>query len=336
MNRPALAPAVLCAVLSLTSTPPARASERFPLELTVRSDDGKGIEGVLVTVTGESGEPFTVTGSTDRKGRFRTDLPDFERPYRIRAEREGLAALEERIDLAAAGIEPGQTAEVGLTMVAPTPAYYYEQARAALRDRDLPGAVEKMERSVALDASFLDGWRALGGLYLALDRPETALAAAEKALVLSPGDEASLRNRYDALAALERADELEAALEELIEKAPSTDTAVLVFNSGVEAMKDGEFETARRRFDQALAIDSRLHQAHSALAELHIGEAEKADGDEKMARLAEAVAELDRALAITPRNFNAWDRKVEVLKAMGRSDEAAELEKRVAELRSEG
>jgi len=336
VNRLALALAALtAAILPLGS--PAGAADRHPLEVTVQTKEGKGIQGVQVTVTASSGEPFTIAGATDRKGRFRTEIPDFDRLYRVQAQKEGLAALEEEIDLAKAGVEAGQTAEVGLTMVPPTPVYYYELARKALAAHEVPRAIEAMEQSVALDATFVDGWRALSGLYLATERPADALSAADQALAAVPDDSGSLRNRFDALLALGRRDDADAALDALIEHVKTNETAVLSFNRGVEEMRDEHLEAAQSRFDQALEIDPTLHQACSALAELHIGKAEKLeDADQKKAELGQAIAALDRAIEITPRNFNAWERKIEVLKAMGRADEAAEAERHLAELRGGG
>jgi DNA-binding SARP family transcriptional activator len=48
----------------------------------------------------------------------------------------------------------------------------------------------------------------------------------------------------------------------------------------------------------------------------------------------EAVAEIDRVLALTPRNFKAYARKIEVLKAAGKTAEATEAEKALAALRA--
>lgn len=336
MNRLQTSAARLAAGLCLLVATSALASDRLPLRLTIHSADGARIEGVAITVTRSAGEPLTLQGVTNKKGRFEVDLPDFSSVYSIRAEKDGLVTVEREMNPAAAGIKAGQTADVSLTMVEPTAQYYYGMGREALLARDLDRAIELMGEAVALDSGFVDGWRALSSIYLAASRPAEALSAADTTLSLAPGDAGALRNRYDALAGLGRSDELDAALDALAAHDASRDTAILLFNRGTELLKLENSEGARSRFGQALEIDPGLHQAHAALAEVAIGEAEQLEGDERAAKLDEALGELDRAIAIAPRNFKALDRKVEVLQALGRADEAAEVEKQIAELRSAG
>ena len=326
----------LVAALTLVSASSALARDRFPLELTILSEEGRGIEGVTVNVNATSGEPYSFRGITDKKGRFKADLPDFDRAYQVHAEKPGLAPIDQPLDLAAAQIKIGQTAEVRLTMAPPTAAYYYAKGREALLAEELDRAIELMAEAVAFDPAFFPGWKALSGLYLAVSRPADAVAAADAALALSEADEIVLRNRVDALSLLGRSEDLDEALEALIARAPSKDTAVLAFNRGVEALKGKDVGAARRWFLQALDIAPELHQAHSALAELAIGEAESLEGEARDAKLVEALAALDAAIAAAPRNFKALERKAQILGAMGRTDEAAEVERTIAELRSGG
>lgn len=336
MNRLPTFAARLAAGLCLLVATSALASDRFPLRLTIHSADGGRIEGVAVTVTRTAGEPFTAQGVTNKKGRFEHDLPDFSSVYAIRAEKAGLVTVDQELNPAAAGIQAGQTADVSLTMVEPTAQYYYGKGREALLARDLDRAIQLMGESVALDSGFVDGWRALSSIYLAASRPAEALSAADTTLTLAPDDARALRNRFDALAALGRSEELDAALDALVVHDASRETAILLFNRGTELLKLEDSDGARGRFGQALEIDPDLHQAHSALAEVAIGEAERLEGEARAAKLDEALAHLDRAIAIAPRNFKALDRKVEILQALGRADEAAEVEKQIAALRSAG
>lgn len=336
MNRLPTFAARLAAGLSLLIATSVLASDRFPLLLTIRSADGDPIEGVAVTIARATGEAFTAKGVTNRRGHFEIVLPDFSSVYSLHAEKSGLLPIDQELDPAASGIKPGQTAELPLTMVEPTAEHYYSLGREALLAKDLDRAIDQMKESVALDPSFVEGWRALGSIYLAASRPADALAAADATLALDPADASSLRNRYDALAALGRSEELDAALDALAAHDASRETAILLFNRGTELLKAEDSDGARSRFLRTLEIDPDLHQAHSALAEVAIGEAEKLEGDARVAKLDEALAELDRAIAIAPRNFKALDRKVEILQALGRADQAAEVERRIAELRSAG
>jgi tetratricopeptide (TPR) repeat protein len=156
-------------------------------------------------------------------------------------------------------------------------------------------------------------------------KPADALEHADKALALAAGDKNALRTRYEALAALRRP-EAEAALDTLFAQDKTPDTARLLFNAGAEAGNAGNGEIARQRLGQALELDPKLWQAHTALAELAIREQ----------RLPDAVAALDKAIEVSPRNFKAWERKIEVLRAMGRTADADAAAAQLAALRGGG
>ena len=108
---------------------------------------------------------------------------------------------------------------------------------------------------------------------------------------------------------------------------PSADhaasTACLLFNAGALASNAKDVVRAQQRLEQALVLDPSLHQAHSALAELRIGEQD----------FEAALAELDKVLALAPRNFRAFERKIEVLRALGRTADADALAEQLTALR---
>jgi tetratricopeptide (TPR) repeat protein len=173
---------------------------------------------------------------------------------------------------------------------------------------------------------FKEAWRVLSMVYLDEKKNDQALAAADKAIALDPADPIGLRDRYEALVALGRKEESETALHALAERDRSPEVAKLLYNAGADAWNAKNSELARKHFDEALLIDPKLYQAHLALAEIHVAE-KKWD---------EAVVDLDRALAITPRNFKAQERRIEILKAAGKTAEAAEAEKALAALKAGG
>jgi len=170
---------------------------------------------------------------------------------------------------------------------------------------------------------FVEAWRILSRLYLMQNQYEQTLAAGDKTLALAPDDPEVLRDRYEALAGLGRTEEASAALDALAAKDKSSETAKFLFNAGAMAWNDKDGVTARKRFEQALVCDPKLWQAHQAMAEIHI--------DAKEWDL--AIAEIDKELALTPRNFKAFERKIAVLKAAGKADEAAAVEKELEALR---
>jgi len=325
------------AALALLLASPATAKEKFPLELTVKGADDKPLEGAAVLVEATAGEPFKVEGATDKKGRFKTQLPDFARVYKLRVTSTGMSTVEQLLDFPAQGLKSGQPAEVAVAMHVRGPVDVFNEGVQAIQRRDLETGLARFEEATRMKSDFVEAWRALGQLYLAAKRPADALAAADRTLELSATDAAALRDRYDALVALGRTEEAEAGLERLATTDRTPDTARLLFNSGAAAWNAKNAELARKRFGQALDIDPKLYQVHSALAEIHIAEAQETQDEAlKKSHLGEAVAEIDKALEIAPRNFKAWDRKIEVLKAMGDSAGVAAAEKRVAELKAAG
>lgn len=301
----------------------AFAKERFKFEVTVTDAEQAPMAGASVSLTAASGEPFTVSGVTDKKGRFKGELPDFARVYVLKVGKEGYAAREESVDLPAQKLKSSMTAELGLALVPRDHVTIYNEGVQALQLHDTETAIARFEEAAAGKPDFKEAWRALASLYDMQKDYERSLEAAAKVLAIDPADVEALRSRFDSLEALGRREESAAALEQLAALDRTPDTAKLLYNAGAEAWNSQHGDLARKRFAQALEIDPKLYQAHSALAEIHVA------GQE----YAEAVAELDRALTITPRNFRAYERKIEILKAMGKTAEAAEVEKALAELR---
>jgi tetratricopeptide (TPR) repeat protein len=314
---------VLVALVLLLAAPALAARDRSTLELTVRDEQGDAVAEAAVEVTSTAPTDTRAAGSTDRRGRFRTDLPDYARVYRLRIEREGFRTFDQEIDFAAQNLPAGRPAELAVTLDAwrgPTPAELYNEGVAALRAGDVATAEAKLLEVTGLAPEIPQAWMVLATLAAESRRWPEALARAERALALAPPEPLALRARYDALLGLGRAEEAEAALDALVAVDSGPETARLLFNSGVTAWSAKDGERARRRFAAAVAADPQLHQAHSAIAEIHIA------GED----FAAALAAVERALAIAPRDRKARERRIELLRALGREDEAeaasAELE----------
>jgi tetratricopeptide (TPR) repeat protein len=277
-----------------------------------------------VTIQASSGAAFSASGVTDKKGTWETVLPDFDRIYRLKVEKPGFSSREENLDLPAQGLKPSQKAEVTVPLPPRTEIEVYNEGVRALQAHDVPTALARFEEASAMKPDFREPLRAISGIRVMQKEYDAALAAADKLLALDPADTAAMRDRYESLAALGRKDEAVAALDQLAAKDKSPDAAKLLYNAGADAWNTKDAATARKRFAEALAADPKLHQAHTAMAEIWISEKKWDD----------AVAELDQTLAIAPRNFKAYERKIEVLKAAGKAAEAAEAEKSLAALRA--
>lgn len=343
--------------LALLAAPSLVARDRFPLEVTVKDSGGKPVEGALVVVVAKAGEAFRAEGRTTRRGRFEGELPDFSRVYRMTISRDGFATFDRDIELAPQNLTEGMTAEVGITLMPPDARSSHNEGIHALESGDAIRAEAKFREAIALEPTMPEPHLALAATLrrqnrtddaivaleqgataapasiqildalafelLELKRFDAALAAADRALALAPADPEALRSRYDALVGLGRGADAEAALDAIAEKIPSPETARLLYNAGATASNAKQFDLARRRLEQALAIDSKLYQAHAALAEIAIGEKD----------FEGALAELDKTLALAPRNFRAFERKIEVLRALGREADAVAAEQQLKALR---
>jgi len=320
--------ALAFALVALAALPLA-AKDKFPIQITVKDEAGAAVGDARISLTAESGEAFTLSGTSDAKGGYAGSLPDFSRVYRLSVSKEGFVPFEQPLDFVAQKIEAGMTAQLVVTLTTPkgpTAEQLYNEGVAAIQQRDLATAEAKLRQALELKPGLAQGWMALSMVLADDKRWQESLDACDKALAATPDQPALLRIRFEALDKLGRTDEATAALDVLVAKAPSAETAVLVFNQGAQATNHGDLALAQHRFEQALTLDPSLYQAHAALAELHI-RAKSYDA---------ALAELDKALALSPKNVRALERKVEVLKALGKKDEAAAAEKQLADLKASG
>lgn len=315
----ALLVAAACAV-----TPLAAATQR--VEVRVLAPAAKPLAGAAVAITAVDGEAFAVESTSDDAGAATLELPSAKRAYRLDVIHADYAPFTETFDLGARRLQRGETVRLEVELLALTAVDVFNRGVRALQSGDRAAAEVEFRRSVAMDPGFARGWGVLALVALDAKRYDDALDAADRALALAPDDLEALRSRHDALAGLQRVDEADAALTALAAKDTSLELSRLLFNAGAAAANAGQPERARLRLNEALARDPSLWQAHSALAELAV-RAQDLEG---------ALAELDRALAVAPRQVRVWERKVEVLRALGRADEAAAAEARLAELRAAG
>jgi tetratricopeptide (TPR) repeat protein len=317
--------AVTLLVVSLAAPPALRAVPQ-PIEVRVVDEAARPLSGVLLEIAAVAGDDYAATQTSNELGLAAFELPTAKRAYRLRIDHPDFAGFEREFDLAAEKAPRGDVVRLEVTLTPPGAVDRFNRAVRAIEARDLAGAEAELRRAVELEPAFAKGWSVLAFTLLELERPEEALAAAERALATAAEDVEALRLRYDALAALGRHDDADAALDELAAHDDSAELARVLFNAGATAANSEQPERARRRLGEALARDPALWQVHSALAELEIREQ----------RLERALDELDKALAVAPRQVRMWERKLEVLRALGRGDEAAAVESRLAELRADG
>jgi len=347
--------AVLAAVLILTSTSSAfaAAKPKAPFQITISAGEGVPVADADLQITcAATAPPFVFTGKTDAAGKLGGELADFTHTYIIQVTKAGYHDFSQEVDLAAKKLKKGELLELTVTVAPITAGEYYNAAAKALNEGDFALAQAQLELAVATDPKLTLAYGALAQAHLAQSEKswfdklkkegkldgtidfaaaskqhlEAALAATDQALALDPADVLALNGRYEALEALGKKTEAQAALAELASKDRSPAVAVLLYNAGAKASNAQQIELAREHFQAALAINPGLHQAHAGLAELAIRE-KKYD---------QAVTELDQVIEISPRNFKAHERRIEVLKTLGDKERTAAAEQELAKLKSGG
>lgn len=297
-----------------------------PFELLVLDPSGAPVANALLTMKSAAGAAveLSTAGLTDALGKVTGTLPDDAAAYSVAVAKERFRSQQQTIDFATQKLKKGQIALIKLTLDPLTAIDDYATAIQAIQVKDYAGAEASLKSAVTLDPKFVKGYEVLAMVQLEQKQSEAGLASAEQALALDPGSLSALRSRYDALVDLGRS--ADAELAELAAKDRTPDTAKLLYNAGAQAVNAKNPERARSLFADALAIDPKLYQAHAALAEIAIAEK----------RFPEAVAELNQVLALAPRNFKAFERKIEVLKADGKTAEADAAAKELAALKAGG
>jgi len=271
--------ALTALVLALTVAGSLHAAGEGRIIGTVLDDASSApIEGAKVLLT-RPGTAYKLEKTTDKKGQFMLLILDATQEYQVRVEKAGYSFYE-------GPIKPKLEDTIRLTFTlakaAPAPAekgpaelpgtekaiLAYNEGVVALKGGDLAGAVPKFEEAVAQNPSLAEAQGALADIYLELKRYGDALAAADRYLVLKPGDPRALRARYDALKGAGDTEKAREALEALGAADASPDVAVRFFNEGAERTRKGSYDDAAVFFEKVVQIapnDPQFAKAHYVL-----------------------------------------------------------------------
>jgi arylsulfatase A-like enzyme len=150
---------------------------------------------------------------------------------------------------------------------------------------------------------------------------DVAIARLDPLVVREPGNPVYVRSLAASLRRVGRRSEAAALLSRLVEGG-STD-AVAWHERAIALKQSG-------RIDGAIASEERAIQLNPLLPEplSHLGMLEAGRG-----HLARALEVLDAAVALDPNNAKAWNNRGNVLRALGRGEEAAVAFRKAAELR---
>lgn len=296
----------------------------LPVEITVVDAEQQPLENAEVRIS-QAGDPaFSIVLRTDGRGKARQELPSRTATYRIAVSKDGYVPYRDEVALATMELKRGATLNLSYRLARRDSRAIYNEGVTALRSGDTKTALARFEEALAQQADFVEAMRAIYTVHLVEKRPQEALGTIDRLLALQPDDVDAVRARYEALEALGRTEEALAILERLVTLDRSSETARICFNVGATFWNRKQSAPARQWFEKAVELDPKLYQAHAALAEVWIANQD----------YPAALAALDRVLELAPRNFRAYERKIELLRALGRTEEAEATAKKLAELKS--
>lgn len=294
------------------------------LEGTVSDSSGLALAKVTITLFGE--DDFEKATKTNKKGEFGLTVPDADREFTVRVEKEGFLTQEEPLEIpsgkvmkvewklrtAAEAAEREEKIEALQAKDAATKAY--NAAADAFNANDVEGAIEGFREAIAANPQLEVAHAALGRVMLEEERWGEARAAAEAFLEVSPDEPLALQTLYDAYWGEGNREEAAKVMARLIEMDSGPAVAARIFNQAVAATKKFDYEAAARGFEQAYELDSSLYQTQLALAQIHYSKRE----------WQEAIDKAEAYLAVDPSHPRANIVRFQSYRELG-DDEAADL-----------
>jgi tetratricopeptide (TPR) repeat protein len=282
----------------------------------VRDTAGKPIEGVTITVTTDAREDFSMTKSTNKKGKFIIVHMDVALTYRYTFEKEGYQTFTHEVrpldvydSLEFVMLTLEQAGQVTAEPISgrARAVEKYNEGVVAKQGDDLDGAEELFREAVTIDPELVEGYVALASV--AHERGDFAVAAteAERALELDPDSLLALQLRFDAYRQLGNEEKAAEAAEAMRAAGAGSEAAVVVFNDGVRAYREGNVAAAAEKFEEALALDPELVNGYVVLGSIALSQ-----GD--IERASELAA---TALVKDPTNVDALRVSYDAARALG-------------------
>jgi tetratricopeptide (TPR) repeat protein len=181
-------------------------------------------------------------------------------------------------------------------------------------------ALAACDRALAIDPNFANTWNTKGAAFIGLKLYQEAIAALGRALALNPNDAGAWSNRGIALRNLGRTDEALAAYDRALAIDPSF--AAGWSNKGNALNRLKRFNEALAACDRALALNP---NRAGALAN-------KGMALTYLKRYHEAVAVFEKQATVGTLDGEDWRNKAISLRALGRTAEAEEAERRAKAL----
>ena len=304
------------------------------LVLTVQDTDGNPLQGVDVSATCAELPQFKQHALTNKRGKVTLAFADATKIYDLKIEFEGYMTMEiafkpeirkARSETVTLVPTSGVTATGGGAVVEDERVYtaaeaVFNDGVEALQEGDYQTAKEKFLKAQKMDPKMVMVHSGLATVYLEVGDPESAIAEANTLLDHEPENPRGYRLLYEAHQALGNEKEADKALKRLAQLDTGGDTATLVFNEGVQALKVGDRKAAKDRFREALEVAPDFGPALSALAVLLIN-----DGD-----FEEAAATAEKLLTLQPDNIKAMRIAYQAYRSSGDTDREARAFERLA------
>lgn len=294
------------------------------VKVQVNDSQGKPVAGVTVTLKALSGDAFEATGTTDEKGKFKGEVPDFERDYSLEVAKSGYQPFRQTIVWAAGKIKKGdREAQLSANLIAEEPHVApYRRAIEAIQKQDMATARKEFETVIGIKPDLAQAHSLLSLVLVELKDFAAGVAAAERALALNPADAEALRSRYDAYAGLNDEAKRLTALRALAAQDRRPEVAVLAYNEAARAWKSENWALVREMATLASDVNPRLPQAWQLLARVAIIEK---DGNA-------AIAATDKALAISATDRTSLRLRIDAFKLLELPDKVKEAEAALAAL----
>jgi len=282
--------------------------------------DGNPIEGVTVTATSKDVPGFNVVDTTDRKGVFKVDFEVINVVYHYRFDKVGYQTLEAEQTWKKDGtarhefiMSPGASPAVDVVDPASTssPAITaFNTGARAFEVKDYATAVTSFEEAVGHDPEFYRAWGALSVALIEEDRFQEAAEAAEKAINLGSTHEMVLRARWEAYRNLGDDAKAVEAQEALERSGRLAEEAKRAFNEALALSKQGDYEGAFLKYQEASTLDRNLQLALFGVATTGL----------KINRNEEALAAAESILDEDPKNEEAIRIRYNAALVLGQED----------------
>jgi tetratricopeptide (TPR) repeat protein len=304
----------------------ALAETRGKLVAKIHDPEGKGIPGVVVTVTSQNISGYKEVLTTDKKGVFSIEFSRVDVTYHYRFDKPGFQSMEvdqtwhlEGTQTFEWTLHPGESAAVAVGGPPPVSTSQdavaaYNAGIVALKAKDYATAETRFKESTGHDPSLRLAWVQLASVQVQLAHNKEGAEAAEKAIALGATDHDVLVARWQAYHNLGDEAKAAEALKSLDTIGRRTEEAKKIHNQAVASQKAGDYAGAFTKFQEAVAVDPNLEVAQIGLANAAL----------KLGHNAEAAAAAEAVLRIDPANQNALRIRYNACLALGDKAKLAE------------